>query len=92
MPISSSPARPPAANPLSDRLLDAIQPRAIVIADAKDPTPRRISAAVKERLVQRQIPVLFTRECNAVTITLRPGRWELRGLNGMQVSGRKVGQ
>ncbi len=79
-------AGPPASGePLSERLLDAIQPRAIVIADAKDPTPRRISAAVKERLALRQIPVLFTRECDAVTIILQPGCYELHGMHGKPI-------
>jgi competence protein ComEC len=73
--------------PLSEPLLDAIHPKIIVIAD----TPKTISETTRETLRQRlqKFPaeVFYTSDSDAVTLEIRPGRWELRTMNGLKISG-----
>ena len=47
--------------PLNDALLERIQPRLIVVADAELPASERASPELKERLAQQRCPVLFLR-------------------------------
>ena len=68
--------------PLCNALLDAIQPKVIIIADSESPATRRASPALRERLAQRNILVIYTRQSGAVTLTARPGGWELRTMDG----------
>lgn len=73
--------------PLSDALLDAIQPRLIIVADSDDPVQRKANAALKQRLAQRNVPVLYTSETRAVTLAIRPRHWQTRAMNHITVSG-----
>jgi competence protein ComEC len=73
---------PNEGEPLSDALLDMIQPKAIVIADSEYPATRRAGRALHERLEQRNIAVIYTRAAGAVTIETRTGGWELRAMDG----------
>jgi competence protein ComEC len=73
---------PADGEPLCEPLLDAIQPRVMVIADSEFPATRRASAELRERLEQRKIPVIYTRETGAVTFTFRSSGWELRAADG----------
>lgn len=75
---------PTEGEPLSNALLDAIQPKVIIIADSEYPATRRASAALRERLAQRNIPVLYTRQTGAVTLKARPGGWELRTMDAQK--------
>ena len=75
---------PTEGEPLCDALLDAIHPKVVVIADSESPATRRASPALRERLAQRNIPVIFTREAKAVTLTAKSGRWELRTMDGQK--------
>ena len=59
---------PNEGEPLGDALLDAIQPKVIVIADSEFPATRRASRELKERLAGRNVPVIYTRTSGAVTI------------------------
>ncbi|MDB6065993.1 MAG: ComEC/Rec2-related protein [Pedosphaera sp.] len=72
--------------PLSETLLNAIQPRAIIIADAERPAAKRASSKLRARLARRNIPVFYTRDTEAVTLTFRPNHWELRGMDGARIS------
>ena len=70
--------------PLSDALLDAIQPRVIIIANSiKQP----VTLELRDRLNRRNIPIFYTSKSDAVTLTIRPGHWEARAMDGMTVSG-----
>ena len=75
------------SEPLSDALLDAIQPKVIMIADSQFPATRRASPALRERLAQRNIPVIYTRDSGAVTLTIRPSGWELQTMDEQKISG-----
>lgn len=73
---------PATGEPLCGALLDAVQPRVIIVADAEAPATKRASAALRERLESRGTPVFYTRETGALTLTFREGGWELRGMDG----------
>jgi len=79
---------PDEGEPLCDALLDAAQPKVIVIADSDFPATRRASPKLRARLEQRGIPVVYTRTAGAVTILLRPDGWELRTMGGPKNSNR----
>jgi ComEC/Rec2-related protein len=59
--------------PLGDLLLDAIQPRLVVITDGEFPAPQRTKPVTRERLGQRPWRTLYTSLAGAVTL-----RWNRR--------------
>ena len=75
---------PDEGEPLCDALLDAAQPKVIVIADSEFPATRRASPKLRARLEQKGIPVIYTRTEGAVTILLRSNGWELRTMGGQK--------
>jgi competence protein ComEC len=74
--------------PLCDALLDAAQPKIIIIADSGFPATRRAGPRLRARLEQRGIPVIYTRAAGAVTILSQPDGWELRTMDGQKYSSR----
>ena len=72
---------PTQGEPLSNALLDAIQPKLIVIADSDLPVMRRASPILQARLAQWHIPIRYTRNAGAVTITTRKGIWNITSMN-----------
>jgi competence protein ComEC len=83
---------PTEAEPLCDALLDAIQPRAIVIADSEFPATRRAGAGLRERLARRNVPVIYTSASGAVTVTVIGGGWELRTMDGRRLRFQEAGR
>ena len=81
--VSGLPAR---GEPLADALLDAIQPRIIILTDSEYPATARASRVLRERLARRHVPVLCTRECGAVTIEVRGPTWRLRAMRDIQIN------
>jgi competence protein ComEC len=75
---------PNAGEPLGDAILDAIQPKVVVIADSEFPATRRARPELKELLAARKVPVIYTRTAGAVTILARPDHWELRTMDGQK--------
>jgi beta-lactamase superfamily II metal-dependent hydrolase len=75
---------PNEGEPLCDALIDAIQPRVIVIADSDFPAVRRASRALHERLEQRDIPVIYTRVSGAVEIVTDKSGWKLQTMDGQK--------
>jgi beta-lactamase superfamily II metal-dependent hydrolase len=73
---------------LSDALLDAIQPRVIIVADSEFPATERASPALRARLARRKVPVLYTRATGAATIEWRKRNWEVRTMSGLRVGSR----
>jgi beta-lactamase superfamily II metal-dependent hydrolase len=71
--------------PLSEALLDAIQPRLIVVADSEFPASERAGAKLRERLARRNAPVIYTRSAGAVTIEFRRSGWEVRTMDGVRL-------
>jgi len=78
---------PEKSQPLSDGLLEKIQPKIIIIADSPFPATRRAPADLRERLAQHGIPVIYTRTAGAVTLTARPDGWQLRTMDGRKFEG-----
>jgi len=72
---------PVEGEPLSEGLLDAVQPKLIVLADNEHPATRRAPARLRERLAQRGVPLLCTRE-GAVLLDLHAGSWTARRADG----------
>ncbi|MDB6112250.1 MAG: ComEC/Rec2-related protein [Pedosphaera sp.] len=81
---------PSEGEPLSDTLLDAIQPQVIIIADAEYPATKQAKGGLKTRLARRNVPVLYESSSGGVTLEVRPGRWDLRAMDGTRIS-RKSG-
>jgi competence protein ComEC len=77
---------PVATEAIGEELLEAVQPRVIIVADSEFPASARASPRLRERLAQRNIPVLYTRSEGAVTLELRGGRWELRTMSGVRLA------
>jgi beta-lactamase superfamily II metal-dependent hydrolase len=80
---------PDEGEPLCDALLDAVQPKVIVVADSEFPATRRASRTLHERLDQGKIPVIYTRTSGAVKIVTRPNSWELRTVDGQKFTAQK---
>lgn len=76
--------------PLGNLFLDAIQPALIVISAGEYPASERPTPALRERLAARAIPVLFTFDHGAITITLRPAGWEVQAMDGRRLEGPKI--
>jgi ComEC/Rec2-related protein len=68
---------PVQTEPVCDALLDAIQPKIIIVIDSEFPAAERARQPLRERLGARGIPVLYTRNSGAVTITIRPNTWKV---------------
>ena len=79
---------PDAGEPLGDALIEAVRPKAIVIADSEFPATRRASRQLQERLAQTKIPVIYTRDSGAVKITADKAGWKLRAMDGRLLEGR----
>jgi len=73
---------PADGEPLCDALIDAIQPKLMVIADSEFPATRRASRALHERLAQKQVPVVYTRTAGAVKIVVNPAGWKWQTMDG----------
>jgi competence protein ComEC len=80
---------PETGEPLSDALLDAINPQAIVITDAEYPASNRASPKVRERLGKRNVPVFYTRTAGAVTVRFSKRGWELSSMHGETIRGQQ---
>ena len=72
----------------SEALLDAVQPKMIVVADSEFPATRRASRELKDRLAGRKTPVIYTRTAGAVTILAGSEGWELRTMDGQKFKNR----
>jgi beta-lactamase superfamily II metal-dependent hydrolase len=77
---------PAASEAMGEELLEAVQPRVIIVADSEFPASARASPRLRARLAQRGIPVLYTRSEGAVTLEFSRGRWELRTMSGLRLN------
>ncbi len=69
---------------LREAILDAVQPRVIIVADSQLPATARASLRLKERLARRNILVLSTRETGAVQIAFTPNVCTIRTMDGQR--------
>jgi competence protein ComEC len=75
---------PEHGEPLCEELLDAIQPKLIIIADSEFPATRRAGAALCERLERRGSAVIYTRASQSVELSLRSGNWKAKTMDGVR--------
>ena len=80
---------PESTEPLCDALIEAISPRVIVIADSEYPATRRAGRSLKERLEQKKIPVIYTRNSGAVKIVTNKSGWKLSAMDGTRINNRQ---
>jgi beta-lactamase superfamily II metal-dependent hydrolase len=80
---------PEKGEPLCNDLIAAIQPRVMVIADSDEPATRRASRALRDRLEQTKIPVIYTRTARAVKIVTDQSGWKLRSMDGQEFGSGK---
>jgi beta-lactamase superfamily II metal-dependent hydrolase len=78
---------PEQGEPLGDMLLEAIQPKLIVITDSEFPATKRARPELRARLERRGIPVLYTRTAGAVTIALKKNHWQASAMDGRVLTG-----
>ena len=74
-------ALPQQSEALAEALLDAIQPRLIIISDSEYPSSARASRKLRERLARRRIQVVYTSEAGAVTLCFKRHGWLLKTMN-----------
>jgi ComEC/Rec2-related protein len=79
---------PSPGEPLTEALLDRIQPRLIIVGDSEYPATARASPNLRARLSRRPLPVLYTRDTGALSIDLTPGNWQVRDARGAVLSPR----
>ena len=75
---------PEKSPPLSDALLGRIQPHIIVVADSELPATKRAPVILRERLAEKNIPVLYTRKTGAITLVAMPQGWALHTIDGQR--------
>jgi beta-lactamase superfamily II metal-dependent hydrolase len=68
---------PVEGEPLCNELLNAINPRAIVIADSEFPAQRRATRGLRDRLAEANIPVFYTRDRGALRLVIDQDGWSL---------------
>src|SRR5262249_15697575 len=70
---------------LSEGLVNAVNPRVIVVCDSEFPAQVMASAALEERLNRRGALVLYTRLTGSVTIEFSDNSWVLRTMSGLKI-------
>ena len=81
---------PSVGEPLCNALLDAIQPRLIIVADSEFPVSERASEKLRARLAERRIPVICTRSAGSATLEFRAHGWEARFMDGTRLTSREL--
>jgi competence protein ComEC len=76
---------PTTGEPLSERLLKAIEPRLVIVSDSEFPVSERARPRLRSRLKRTQIPTLFMRDTGAVTLQFRNNYWKARSMSGIAV-------
>ena len=81
---------PSQGEPACDGLLEAMQPRLIIVADSEFPVSERAREGLRKRLTCQKAAVVYTRFSGAATIELRRGSWRLRTMNGPEMNSRDL--
>jgi competence protein ComEC len=76
--IAGLPVKPEA---LCEALLEAINPRLIVVCDSEFPASARAGKSLRERLARRGAQVIYTRFAGSVTIEFGNQSWQVRTMN-----------
>ena len=76
---------PATDEPLSEPLLQLLQPKLIIIIDSEFPATRRAPAKLRRRLAGHGAPVIYCRDAGALKLSLWRGGWDLRNASGQVV-------
>jgi hypothetical protein len=76
---------------LSESLLEAIQPKAVIVADSEYPATERASARLRQRLASRNFTVLYTRFTGTATVSISNRHWEIQTMDGSCVKSNDLG-
>ena len=77
---------PEKSEPLSEPLLDRIQPNLIILADSETPAQRQAKDSLRGRLEHRKIPIVYTRFGGATTVRIGDKGRELKMVDGRSAS------
>jgi ComEC/Rec2-related protein len=66
------------SEPLSNGLIAAASPSLIIVADSEFPATARASPELRTRLAVCNIPVIYTRDAGAVTLSVRPDSMKIQ--------------
>ena len=73
-------------------LIDAVKPRLIIIGSGDFPASARPSPRLRERLKALRIPVLYTSDSGAVTLTFHPRGWSVKAMEGTVVRPEQIAE
>jgi beta-lactamase superfamily II metal-dependent hydrolase len=80
--VAGLPARD---EPLSEPLLDLLEPKLVIIADSEQPATRRATPKLRARLARRAgTRVLYTGDAGSLTLYIRSEGWEVRDASGAE--------
>jgi competence protein ComEC len=74
---------PNSGEPLSDALLDAVRPKAIILSTGEYPASERPTLSLRSRLRKRGVPLFCTGDEAAVRVLVREETWEIRTQSGV---------
>ncbi|MBI2946492.1 MAG: ComEC/Rec2 family competence protein [Verrucomicrobia bacterium] len=73
---------PAQGEPVTTALIEALRPRLIIVASAEFPASARAGWKLRARLADTRVPVLYTSDVGAITLTLRSNGCEARAWKG----------
>jgi ComEC/Rec2-related protein len=71
--------------PLSEPLLDLLDPKTIIVADSETPASRRAPQKLQERLARRNARVFYCHYFGSLTLVFRATGWRIEDVNGNEV-------
>jgi len=80
---------PAADEPLSEDMLQAIQPKLIIVSDSEFPLSAQAGPKLRARLNRYGVPVLYTRTLGALTLEFQKHSWRIRTLDGLEFASRQ---
>ncbi len=78
---------PEKSEPLSDPLLNAVQPKLVIIEDSEYPAQRRATSNLQQRLARHGVPVIYASKSGAVAFTFRAGSWQAQAMDETRYAG-----
>lgn len=81
---------PAADEPLCEELLNALQPKLIIICDSEFPISAQAGPKLRARLNRYGVPILYTRTLGALTLEFRKNSWKLSTLDGVELSSTQL--
>ena len=78
---------PTQGEPLADALLEALQPKLIIVTDSEYPASQRASEKLRTRLEASGVAVCYTHQVGAVSLSFKEGKWLMTSMQGGRESG-----